>query len=72
VDSPGGTLGKATRTMGQFLREVIRRNENTRNFRIVGPDETASNRLDAVFEATDRVWRRKSSPMMCIYPATAG
>jgi phosphoketolase len=39
--------------MGRLLRDVIRLNAEARNFRLVGPDETSSNRLDAVFEATD-------------------
>ncbi len=54
VDRPGSTTGEATRTLGSFLRDVIRRNPRT--FRLFGPDETASNRLDAVFEATDKAW----------------
>jgi xylulose-5-phosphate/fructose-6-phosphate phosphoketolase len=56
VPQPGGTVGEATRVMGQFLRDVIKLNAEARNFRIMGPDETASNRLDAVFEVTERVW----------------
>ncbi|MDR3470575.1 MAG: phosphoketolase family protein [Devosia sp.] len=56
VEQPGRTVGEATRVMGAFLRDVIAANAEARNFRLVGPDETASNRLDAVFEATDRVW----------------
>ncbi len=56
VPQPGGTVGEATRVMGQFLRDVVKLNAEARNFRIMGPDETASNRLDAVFEATERVW----------------
>jgi xylulose-5-phosphate/fructose-6-phosphate phosphoketolase len=48
--------------MGAFLRDVIRLNEAARNFRLMGPDETASNRLNAVFEATDRVWREGIEP----------
>jgi xylulose-5-phosphate/fructose-6-phosphate phosphoketolase len=54
VDRPGSTTGEATRTLGTFLRDVIKRNPRT--FRLFGPDETASNRLDAVFEATDKAW----------------
>ncbi len=46
--------------LGGFLREVIERNRD--RFRIVGPDETASNRLDAVFEATDRTWEAERRP----------
>ena len=59
---PGGAIDEATRTMGKFLREVLKHNADNRNFRIMGPDETASNRLDAVFEATDRVWMETIEP----------
>jgi xylulose-5-phosphate/fructose-6-phosphate phosphoketolase len=52
VPRPGGSEAEATRLMGQFLRDVMRLNAETRNFRLMGPDETASNRLDAVFEVT--------------------
>ena len=48
--------------MGQFLRDVMRLNAEARNFRIMGPDETASNRLDAVFEVTERVWMERIEP----------
>jgi xylulose-5-phosphate/fructose-6-phosphate phosphoketolase len=54
VKNPGTELAEATRIAGAFLRDIIK--ENPRNFRLVGPDETSSNRLDAVFEATDRVF----------------
>lgn len=54
VPTPGGVLGEATRTMGVFLRDVMRQNPD--NFRVFGPDETASNRLGALFEVTDRTW----------------
>ncbi len=54
VSSPGETEGEATRVMGQFLRDVITLNADARNFRMVGPDETTSNRLGAVFEVTSR------------------
>ena len=56
VPSPGSTENEDTRTLGTFLRDVIKRNMDQRNFRIFGPDETASNRLTAVFEATDKQW----------------
>jgi xylulose-5-phosphate/fructose-6-phosphate phosphoketolase len=62
VDRPGATTGEATRVAGRFLRDVIRLNEDTRNFRIVGPDETNSNRLNAVFEVTDRQWMAELLP----------
>jgi xylulose-5-phosphate/fructose-6-phosphate phosphoketolase len=56
VERPGAVQAEATRVLGRYLRDVLRHNERERNFRIVGPDETASNRLDAVFEATDKAW----------------
>lgn len=62
VSKPGAEIGEATRTLGWYLRDVIRLNAEARNFRIMGPDETASNRLDAVFEATDRVWIENIEP----------
>jgi xylulose-5-phosphate/fructose-6-phosphate phosphoketolase len=60
VDAPGRGTSEATRVLGGFLRDVIRR--NPQSFRIVGPDETASNRLDAVFEATGRTWEAEILP----------
>jgi xylulose-5-phosphate/fructose-6-phosphate phosphoketolase len=60
VSRPGTTNGEATRVLGQYLRDVIKANPD--NFRIVGPDETASNRLDAVFQATDRAWDAEMVP----------
>lgn len=54
VPHPGRTFSEATRVLGTFLRDVIRQNPNT--FRLFGPDETASNRLSAVFEETGRTW----------------
>ncbi|MEX0673890.1 MAG: phosphoketolase family protein, partial [Gaiellaceae bacterium] len=56
VPRPGGATGEATRAMGAFLRDAVRLNEEARNFRLFAPDELASNRLDAVFEVTDRAW----------------
>ncbi|MEO7086892.1 MAG: phosphoketolase family protein [Gemmatimonadaceae bacterium] len=55
VETPGGTDGEATRVLGTFLRDVMRLNADAANFRVMGPDETSSNRLDALFEVTDRV-----------------
>ncbi|MBW8727054.1 MAG: phosphoketolase family protein [Inquilinus limosus] len=60
VPEPGGSHGEATKAMGQLLRDVIRQNPET--FRLMGPDETMSNRLDAVFEVTDRVWMEDILP----------
>ena len=54
VERPARSTSEATRVLGVFLRDVMER--NAQNFRIMGPDETASNRLDAVFEATGRTW----------------
>jgi xylulose-5-phosphate/fructose-6-phosphate phosphoketolase len=56
VPRPAATSSEATRVLGRWLRDVMRLNEDTRNFRLFGPDETASNRLGDVFEATDRAW----------------
>ena len=55
VDRPGAAFSEATRVLGGFLRDVIRANPT--NFRLFGPDETDSNRLSSVFEATDRAWQ---------------
>ncbi|EIC29203.1 phosphoketolase [Methylomicrobium album BG8] len=62
IPAPGAVEAEATRVMGKFLRDVMRGNLEQRNFRIFGPDETASNRWDAVFEATPRVWEEKILP----------
>jgi xylulose-5-phosphate/fructose-6-phosphate phosphoketolase len=56
VDTPGATDAEDTRVVGRFLRDVIRLNQRPRTFRMFGADETNSNRLDAVFEATERQW----------------
>jgi xylulose-5-phosphate/fructose-6-phosphate phosphoketolase len=56
VPKPGTVEAEATRVMGCFLRDVMKRSADSRNFRVMGPDETASNRLNALFEATDRVF----------------
>lgn len=62
VPKPGQVIEEATRIMGRFLRDVMKLNMGSRNFRIFGPDETASNRLGAVFEVTDRTWMEKIIP----------
>ncbi|HSE18802.1 MAG TPA: phosphoketolase family protein [Pyrinomonadaceae bacterium] len=62
VPRPGIVEAEATRILGVFLRDVMKLNMDERNFRVVGPDETASNRLDALFEVTDRVWMAERSP----------
>lgn len=53
---PGAVEAEATRVLGNFLREVMRLNLEQRNFRLFGPDETASNRLDAVYDVTSKAW----------------
>jgi Phosphoketolase len=62
VQKPGTVMAEATRVCGRFLREVMTLNQENANFRIVGPDETASNRLDPVFEVTNRVWAGEILP----------
>jgi xylulose-5-phosphate/fructose-6-phosphate phosphoketolase len=56
VPRPGGSTGEATRVLGEFLRDVMQRNLGTSNFRVFGPDETASNRLDKIYEVTQKEW----------------
>jgi xylulose-5-phosphate/fructose-6-phosphate phosphoketolase len=56
VAAPGADGEGDTYVSGRFLRDVIKENETKRNFRIFGPDETVSNRLDIIFEATGRQW----------------
>jgi xylulose-5-phosphate/fructose-6-phosphate phosphoketolase len=60
VPTPATSRAEATKVLGAFLRDVIARNPET--FRLFGPDETASNRLSAVFEATDRAWVAETVP----------
>ncbi|HLM25877.1 MAG TPA: phosphoketolase family protein [Thermoleophilaceae bacterium] len=55
VEAPAEQVSEATRVLGRYLRDVMRLNEEFANFRVFGPDETASNRLGALFEVTDRV-----------------
>ena len=56
IPKAGCVQAEATRILGQFLRDVMALNADTNNFRLFGPDETASNRLDAVFEVTGKAW----------------
>jgi xylulose-5-phosphate/fructose-6-phosphate phosphoketolase len=62
VPRPGGVSAEATRVLGAFLREVMRLNLAQRNFRVVGPDETASNRLQALYETTAKTWLARELP----------
>ena len=59
---PGATTAESTRVLGTYLRDVMKLNTDARNFRVVGPDETASNRLDALLEVTDRCWLGERLP----------
>jgi xylulose-5-phosphate/fructose-6-phosphate phosphoketolase len=56
VPAPGALQAQDTLVLGSFLRDVVRLNQNGRNFRLFGPDETLSNLLGAVFEVTNRQW----------------
>ncbi|MEP7453431.1 phosphoketolase family protein [Phyllobacterium sp. SB3] len=62
VAAPGSVKAEGTKVMGGFLRDVMQANVARRNFRIVGPDETASNRLQEVLEVTDRTWMAATLP----------
>jgi xylulose-5-phosphate/fructose-6-phosphate phosphoketolase len=56
MNGPGSARAEATRILGKFLRDVMKLNLHKQNFRIFGPDETASNRLDAVYEVAGKAW----------------
>ncbi len=62
IPAPGAVEEEDTRVLGRFLRDVIGLNEEERNFRLFGPDETLSNRLTAVFEKTHRQWDAETLP----------
>lgn len=62
VEAPGKSNAEATRVLGTFLRDIMKANETERNFRVFGPDETASNRLQALFDVTDRSWDATTIP----------
>ena len=59
---PGKVTAEATRVLGVFLRDVMKLNAESGNFRVFGPDETASNRLNALFDVTNRTWMEKTIP----------
>jgi len=60
VPSPGSVMSSDTHVLGEFLRDVIKMNMDQNNFRIFGPDEILSNRLNAVFEVTNRQWEAQT------------
>ena len=62
VAKPGDKMAESTRVLGQWLRDLFKNTTQTRNFRLFGPDETSSNRLDAVFEVTNRTWLANTVP----------
>jgi xylulose-5-phosphate/fructose-6-phosphate phosphoketolase len=62
VTKPGTETAEATRVLGNLLRDVMKRNADAKNFRVFGPDETASNRLDALFEVTNKVTMEPIEP----------
>jgi xylulose-5-phosphate/fructose-6-phosphate phosphoketolase len=62
IPKPGTVEQGATKVMGLFLRDVMKLNAASRNFRVMGPDETSSNRLNALFEVTDRVFTAEILP----------
>ncbi|MFF5486477.1 phosphoketolase [Streptomyces virginiae] len=62
VDKHGGSLHEPTRVLGALLTDVMRQTEERRDFRVVGPDETASNRLDDLFEVTGKAWQEEIEP----------
>ncbi|WP_329129153.1 phosphoketolase family protein [Streptomyces sp. NBC_01476] len=63
VDSPGATAHEPTRVLGDLLEQLMKDTADRRDFRIVGPDETASNRLDAVYEASGKAWQARTLPV---------
>jgi xylulose-5-phosphate/fructose-6-phosphate phosphoketolase len=63
VPKPGTDNAEATRVLGGFLRDVMKLNADSRNFRVFGPDETASNRLEALYETTDKLWMEPILPV---------
>jgi xylulose-5-phosphate/fructose-6-phosphate phosphoketolase len=62
VKSPGSETAESTRVMGTFLRDIMKLNQEARNFRVMGPDETNSNRLGALFDVTNRAWVAETLP----------
>jgi len=62
VPKPGATWAEATKVLGDFLRDIMKRNLESKNFRVFAPDELASNRLSALFEVTNRAWLLDTIP----------
>ena len=62
VAKPGTGTAESTKVLGAFLRDVMKLNQDAGNFRVFGPDETASNRLDALYQSTDKIWMERLLP----------
>ena len=62
VEAPGQVEAEATRVLGKYIRDVMAFSADKRNFRLFGPDETASNRLEAVYEASKKTWMAELEP----------
>ena len=62
LEKPGTRTAESTRVLGHWLRDLFKESATVRNFRLFGPDETASNRLDNVFEVTKRAWMAQAIP----------
>jgi len=62
VSKPGATRAEATKVLGQFLRDILKLNLDSKNFRVFGPDETASNRLQAIYEVSPKMWEAELIP----------
>ena len=63
VTAPGAHISEPTRVLGRFLRDVMAANLEHQNFRVFGPDETASNRLEALYDATGKTWEEHTLPV---------
>src|SRR6202161_196442 len=63
VNQPGEPTSEATRILGKYLREVMKCNLESKNFRVFGPDETASNRLEAIYDVSKKTWESETLPV---------
>jgi xylulose-5-phosphate/fructose-6-phosphate phosphoketolase len=63
VKHPGDADAEATRILGKYLREVMKCNLESKNFRVFGPDETASNRLEAIYDVSKKTWESETLPV---------
>ncbi len=72
LPAPGAVEAQDMLVLGTFIRDVIRENEDAKNFRVFGPDESKSNRLTPMFEATTRVWNAESADGTSTWPTAAG